>query len=136
LRPLYLRIPFLALPAALALILGASWFAVRPNPARGTSKAVERLLAQLDAAARRGDSSSFFDGARNALLQTFAARWQVSPDQVTSVELRSRLGTAGEDVERLFALADEAKYSAYDPAVADFQRWLTLIRGQLTAERN
>ena len=135
LRPLYMQGPFLALPATLVLIMAGGWFAVRSNAARGTSKAKERVLAQLDAAARRGDSSSFFEMARDALLQTFAARWQVPPDQLTPAELKSRLGAAGEDVERLFALADESKYSDYEAAGTDFQRWLSLIRSQLTAER-
>ena len=135
LRPLYFQMPFLALPAALALILAGSWFVVRPNPARSISKAAERTLAQLAAAARRGDSSSFFDVARNALLQSFAARWQLPPDQVTFAELKSRLGMPGEDIEQLFALADEAKYSDHEPGTTDFQRWLSLIRSQLTGER-
>jgi len=134
LRPLYFQVPFLAAEATLALILAGSWFAVRPNPARATSKRAARTLAQLDEAARGGDSSSFFDVARNALLQAFAARWNVSPDQITSAELRSRLGTVGEDVERLFALADEAKYSDHQPGSTDFRRWLNLIRGQLLGE--
>jgi hypothetical protein len=85
----------------------------------------------LDAAARSGDSFSFFEAARKALLQTFADRWQMTPDQITSTELKARLGTAGEDVERLFALADEAKYSHYEPGGTDFQRWLGLVRVQL-----
>jgi hypothetical protein len=131
LRPLFFQAPFLAVPATLALILAGSWLAVRPRPARGISKTAQRTLAQLDAAARSGDSSSFFEVARNALVQTFATRWQMSPDQITFTELKARLGTAGEDIERLFALADEAKYSDYAPGGADFQRWLTLIRGQL-----
>ena len=135
LRPLYFQMPFLALPAALALILAGSWFVVRPNPARSTSKAAERTLAQLAAAAQRGDSSSFFDVARNALLQSFAARWQLPPDQVTFAELKSRLGMPGEDIEQLFALADEAKYADHEPGSTDFQRWLSLIRSQLTGER-
>jgi hypothetical protein len=135
LRPLYFQMPFLALPAALALILAGSWFVVRPNPARSTSKAAERTLAQLAAAARRGDSSSFFDVARNALLQSFAARWQLPADQVSFAELKSRLGMPGEDIEQLFALADEAKYSDHEPGSTDFQRWLSLIRTQLTGER-
>ena len=134
-RPLYFQAQFLAVPATLALILAGSWFAVRPNPARATSKSAERALAQLDAAARSGDSSSFFEVARTALLQTFAARWQISPDQITVAQLKARLGPAGEDIERLCALADEAKYSDYEPASTDFQRWLRLIRGQLTGEK-
>jgi len=135
LRPLYFRVPFLAIPTTLALLLAASWFAMRPNAARATSKAAERALAQLDAAARASDSSSFFEAARKTLLQIFAARWQMSADQITVGELKARLGTTGEDVERLFASADEARYSDDPPGGTDFQRWLSLIRGQLAGER-
>jgi hypothetical protein len=131
LRPLYFQARFLAIPAALALILAGSLFAVRPHPGRATSKAVERALAQLGAAARSGDPASFFDLARKVLVQTFSARWQVPGDQVTGDELKARLGEAGEDVARLFALADEAKYSGYEAGGVDFQRWLVVIRGQL-----
>jgi hypothetical protein len=62
---LYFQAPFLAIPTTLALILAGSWFAVRPNAARATSKAAERVLAQLDAAAQAGDSPSFFEAAKN-----------------------------------------------------------------------
>jgi BatD DUF11 like domain len=135
LRPLYFQARFLTIPATLALILAGSWLAVRPQPARVTFKAVERALAQLDAAARSGDPVSFFEVARDALLQRFAARWQLPPDQISLTELKARLGTAGEDIARLFALADEAKYSDHQPGDTDLQRWLGLIRGQLTGER-
>ena len=131
LRPLFFQAPFLAVPTTLALILAGSWLAVRPHPVRRTSKTTARAIAQLEAAARSGNSSLFFEVARNALLQTFATRWQMSPDQITLTELKARLDTAGEDVERLFGLADEAKYSDYAPGSTDFQRWLTLVRGQL-----
>ena len=135
LRPLYFRAPFLAIPTTLALLLAGSWFAVRPNAARATFKAAERALAQLDAAAKAGDSSSFFEAARKTLLQTFAARWQMSTDQITVEELKARLGATSEDVERLFAIADEARYSENQPGSTDFHRWLNLIRGQLASER-
>jgi hypothetical protein len=135
LRPLYFQAPFLAIPSTLALILAGSWFAVRPNAARATSKAAERVLAQLDAAARAGDSASFFEAARTTLLQTFAARWQMPADQITFAELKARLGTTGEDVGRLFALAEEARYSDYQPGTTDFKHWLGLIRGQLVGQR-
>jgi hypothetical protein len=134
LRPLYFQAPFLAIPTTLALILAGSWFAVRPNAARATANAAERVLAQLDAAAQAGDSSSFFQTAKKTLLQSFAARWQMPADQITFADLKARLGTAGEEVERLFALAEEARYSDYEPAATDFQRWLQLIRGQLAGE--
>jgi hypothetical protein len=131
LRPLYFQAPFLTVPATLVLFLAGTLLAVRPHPARITSKAAKRALAQLDAAARSGDSASFFEVARQALLQTFAARWRMSPDRITGAELKARLGAASEDIERLFALADEAKYSDYEPGGTDFQRWLGLVRGQL-----
>jgi hypothetical protein len=135
LRPLYFRVPFLIIPTTLALLLAGSWFAVRPRAARATSKAGERVLAKLDAAARTGDSSSFFEVAREALLHNFAIRWQMPVDQITVAELKARLGTSGEAVERLFAIADEAKYSDYHSGRTDFQHWLSLIRGQLAGDR-
>jgi hypothetical protein len=131
LRPLYFQPLFQAVPLALLLLFAGSWFAVSPQPGRATSKAVRRTLAQLDAAARSGDTSSFFSAARKVLLQTFADRWQMPPDQITSAELKARLGSTGEDIERLFALADEATYSDAEHGSADLQRWLGLIRVQL-----
>jgi hypothetical protein len=131
LRPLYFRTTFLAVPATLALILAGSWFAVRSRPERGTSRAVRRALAQLNAAARSGDSASFFETARKELLQAFAARWRMSPDQITASELEARLGKANREIQRLFALADEAKYSDHEPGATDFQGWLRLVRSQL-----
>jgi hypothetical protein len=136
LRPLYFQGPFLALPTTLALLLAGGWFAVRPNPARVRSKMTARTLAQLDAAARAGDVFSFSDAAKRALLQTFATRWQMPADQITAAELKARLGSVGEDVERLFSIADEARYSDKSPSGTDFQYWLRLIRGQLSAERH
>jgi hypothetical protein len=135
LRPLYFQAPFLAVPATLAFILAGTWLAVRSKPALTLSKSTQRALAQLETAAQSGDSSSFFEVARAALLQTFAVRWQISADQITTAELKARLGPVGEDIERLCALADEAKYSDYEPGSTDFPRWLQLIRGQLTGER-
>jgi len=132
--PLYFQPAFLTVPATLALLLAASWLAVSPQPGRATSKATRRILAQLEDAARSGDASSFFAAARNTLLQTFAARWRISPDQITAAELKSRLGTQSEDIERLFALADEAQYSHQAPDGRDFHRWLGLVRGQLGGE--
>jgi hypothetical protein len=131
LRPLYFQASFLTVPATLALILAGSWLAVRPQPARTSSKAARRVLEQLDAAARSGDAAYFFEAARTGLLRTFAERWQVSPDQITSKELKARLGNSGEDIERLVALADEAKYSDYEAAHTDFRRWIAVVREHL-----
>ena len=135
LRPLYFRALFLMIPTMLALLLAGSWFAVRPNAARATSKAAKRVLAELDAAARAGDSSVFFAAAKRVLLQSFAARWQMPADQITIAELKARLGATAEDLERLFAIADETKYSDDQSGGTDFQRWIGLIRDQLISER-
>ncbi len=134
LRPLYFQPRFLAVPATLALIFAGVWFGLRNKPQRTASKSAQRTLAQLDAAARSGDSSSFFNTARAALLQSFAARWQMSPDLMTSAELNARLGKEGEDIERLFALADEAKYSGQHADSTDFSRWLAIVRRQLAGQ--
>jgi hypothetical protein len=131
LKPLYFQPTFLAVPATLALILAGGWFVVRPSPARVNAKAHSRALAQLDAAAKSGDAASFFEMARQTLLQAFAARWGLPPDRVTPAEFPARLGAAGEQIERLWALADEAKYSRYEPGTTDFTHWLALIRAQL-----
>jgi hypothetical protein len=134
LKPLYFRPTFLAVPTALALILAGAWFAVRPSPARVTSKATSRALARLNASARSGDIALFFETARQTLVLTYAARWNVPPDQITPAEFQARLGPAGEDLEQLWALADEVRYSKYDPGSMDFQHWLQLIRRQLLAD--
>ena len=131
LRPLYFQASFLTVPATLALILAGSWLAVRPQPERTISKAAKRVLEQLDAAARSGNAASFFEAARKELLQTFADRWQVSPDELTSKELKARLGTRGEEIERLVALADEAKYSDDEAGQVDFRRWIGVVRDHL-----
>jgi len=136
LRPLYFQAWFSAIPTMLALLLAGSWFAVRPAAVRGTSKAAQRALVGLEAAARSGDSSAFFELARQALLQAFTARWHISAEQITGAELKARLGSTGENIERLFALADEAKYSGYQPEAGDFQRWSALVYSQLTKAGN
>jgi hypothetical protein len=135
LRPLYFQTPFLAASTALALILAGSSLLVRPNPVRATSKAIERTLARLSEAAQSGDSASFFEMARQALLQTFAARWRMAPDQITAGELQARLGSEAGDIERLLTLADESRYSDHKPSTGDFQRWLALIHSHLAGEK-
>jgi hypothetical protein len=135
LRPLYFQASFLAVPAALGLLLGASWFFVRPRPVRTLSKSAERTLASLNAAARAGDAATFFELARAALVQEFTTQWHVPPERITAAELQARLGAAAEDVGRLWALADEAKYSDEELRSADFPYWLGVIRGQLAGAR-
>jgi hypothetical protein len=132
--PLYLQPRFLVIPAALALLVAGGLIVLRRKPERAASKATERALAQLAAAARSGDASTFLDGARSLVLQNLAQRWQMPADQITGEELGARLGEDADDVNRLFALADEAKYSGYDGNSVDFSRWLQIVRRQLELE--
>jgi hypothetical protein len=134
LLPLYLRPRFLALPATLALLLTSGLIGLRRAPRRVASKAAQRALAQLSAVARAGDSSAFLVAARQILLQNFSQRWQLPPQQITAAELDLRLGSDAEDINRLFALADEAKYSGRAADEADRSQWLQIVSRQLTHE--
>jgi hypothetical protein len=88
----------------------------------------------MEDAARSGDPARFFHWAHAAMQQALAARWQLAPDQVTSAEVDARIGDQDQDIPRLFAFADEAKYSGHDLHATDFARWMQIVRRQLLAE--
>jgi hypothetical protein len=155
--PLYLQPRFLALPSLLALAFGCGWLGLRraSEPAdarrrrgRGTSKMTERVMKEMEAAARAGDSALFFNLARAALLRQLAARRQLapeqlSPDDVAALASASATGSGSdsdsdndnEDIRQIFALADEANYSGHEPTTAaDLERWTQIVRGRLMAE--
>jgi hypothetical protein len=141
--PLYLQPPFLAIPALLTLAFVGGWLTARrrkdssARPSmryRAASKATKRVLAQMERAARSGDEAAFFNSARSALQRSLAERWQVLPEQVTMAEIDS-LGTEGEDLRQLFALADESKYSGHGLSNVNFPRWMEFVRQQLMEEK-
>jgi hypothetical protein len=70
------------------------------------------------------------------MQQALGARWQLAPDQVTSAEVDARIRGEGHDIPRLFALADEAKYSGHDLQATDFARWMQIVRQQLLADKS
>jgi oxygen tolerance protein BatD len=140
--PPYLQPRFLAIPSLLAVAIAGGWMAVRRrgNPTgrvsarhRFVAKRNQRVLTQMEAAARAGNAAVFFNAARDALQQTLAVRWQVGPEEVTAAEVRARLGD-DPDIEQLFALADESKYSDQDLRTADFARWMHAVRQRLSDE--
>ncbi|MDP9009131.1 MAG: BatD family protein [Pseudomonadota bacterium] len=133
---------FLAIPSLLALAFAGCWVGLRrrSNPTERVSarhrlaaKMNKRVIAQLEAVARAGNPAVFFNAARDALQQTLAVRWQVAPEKVTAAEVRDRLN-ADPDIEQLFALADESKYSDHDLRSTDFARWMRAVRRGLTDE--
>jgi len=145
LMPLYLQPQFLTIPSLLTLMFAAAWFRLRgladPDHRallrdRSLSKATQRALAQLEEAARAGDSARFFALARRTLQETLAARWQMAPELITTGEVDARLARdgGGDEIRRLFALADEADYAAQGLHATDLSRWTQIVRRQ-TLER-
>jgi hypothetical protein len=141
--PLYLQPRFLAIPSLMALALAGGWIGMRrrlaanePVMGRGIApRRINQMLAQIAAAARARDAPLFFNLSRTALQETLAARWQVSPDQITAAEIAARIGSEGEGILQLFALADESKYSPHPLNGADFVRWAQVVRHQLIGEK-
>ena len=137
LTPLYLQPRFLAFPSLLALAAAGGWASARrrKNPAqifrnRAAAKAARRALVQIEAAARAGNPALFFNSARQALQQALAAQWQIAPEQVTSEEVQVRLSD-DPDIQQVFALADESRYSGHDIQSTDFLRWMDAVRRRL-----
>jgi hypothetical protein len=134
LTPLYLQPKFLAIPSFLVLAFAAGWVAVRRRRDE-VSRSIQQAMAQMEAASRARNETLFFDSARGTLQRLFAAQWQLLPEAVTTAEISARMGTDNE-VHRLFALADECKYSGRAPGATDFARWLRVVRDRLTGEKS
>ncbi|HSZ09265.1 MAG TPA: BatD family protein [Steroidobacteraceae bacterium] len=142
LRPPYLQPRYLAIPSLLALAFAGSWLGVRRRSRpperltarrRAAARMNNRVLGQMEAAARAGNPAVFFNAARNGLQQTLAVRWQVPPEEITADEVRRRSSDDAE-IQQLFALADESKYSGGDLRAIDFARWTRAVRQRLTEE--
>ena len=134
LTPLYLQPKFLAIPSMLVLAFAAGWVTLRRRRDE-ESHTIKRAMAQMEAAARAGNEPLFFDSARSTLQRHFAAQWGRLPDEVTADEVSARMGMDN-DVYRLFALADESKYSGHAPDATDLARWLRVVRARLAGEKS
>jgi BatD DUF11 like domain len=140
LLPLYLQPRFLALPGGLLCALCGAWFWLRRADRRAISgldastraspETTEALVGRMEAASAAGNAAVFFDSARSALQKSLAARWQVEPDQVTLAGVEARLGGES-DVRRVFALADETKYSGRHIESGELKRWQQIVLRQL-----
>jgi hypothetical protein len=142
LSPPYLQPRYLAIPSLLALAFAGGWLGVRrrSQPSerftvrrRAAARVNSRVLGQMEAAARARNPTVFFNVARDALQQILAVRWQVPPEEITADEVQSRLSDDAE-IQQLFALADESKYSGGDFRAIDFARWTRAVRQRLTDE--
>jgi hypothetical protein len=141
LLPLYLQPRFLALSGGLLCALGGAWLWLRradrrPRSAldsakRAAPESTEALVGRMQAASAAGDAAVFFDSARSALQRSLAARWHVQPDQITLADVEARLGGES-DVRRVFALADETKYSGRNIDSGELKHWQQIVLRQLS----
>jgi hypothetical protein len=133
LQPLYFQPGFLAGQGALALgFLAAGVFMRRRERLAADQgrirrnrelKAADGFLAQMDAAARGGDAAGFFSFARQALQHSLAWRWGMAPGAVTVAEIDAHPNEGGENIRRVFALADEVAYAGGAAVEVDFPAW-------------
>jgi hypothetical protein len=126
--PLYLRPRFLAIPSLLSLAFAGAWLGLRRASEsearrngrdRGATKAAQRIVQELEAAARAGDATLFLNAARTALLGT------------AGVDLGAESG----EIRQIFALADEANYSGHRATTTEFERWMAVVRQRLLNEK-
>jgi hypothetical protein len=140
LRPLYLQPHYLALSGGLVGAFCAAWFWLRRAErranaaddalARAAPASTEVLVSRMEAASAAGNAAAFFHSARLALQTALAARWHVDPDQITLAHVEARLG-GDSDIRRVFALADEAKYSGRSIETAELQHWKKVVLRQI-----
>jgi len=140
LQPLYLEPRFLAMPGGLLCALCGAWLWLRRADRRAMSAAeattrapletTEALVGRMQAASAAGNAAVFFDSARSALQRSLADRWHVEPDQITLADVEARLGGES-DVRRVFALADETKYSGRNIESGELKHWQQIVLRQL-----
>jgi hypothetical protein len=134
---------FLAIPSVLTCLFAGAWLRLRARAYdpdsrrhRRLSKAIRLALARLEEAARAGDDAGFFALARRTLQETLAVRWQTAPGQITAAAIDARLGGDGDEIRRLFALADEAEYAGRGLRGADLPRWTEVVRRHVLEDRS
>ncbi len=127
--PLYLQPRFLSIPSLLTLAFAGGWLRLRRRSmdpvhgaslrVRGSTKAANRVVAQLEEAARAGDAVRFINTARSALQRTKGGDSDAD----------------GTDIRQLLALADEANYSGHTPASVVVARWTQIVRRRMMGEK-
>jgi hypothetical protein len=124
--PPYLQPRFLAVSSLLALTFAGGWLGLRRRAAdssnvrdgrrRGASKNIDRVLNDMETAARTGDAASFFALARTEL---------------EAGRLEAGRGGENDDIRRFLALADEVNYAGLRPTREEFARWIEFMRDAL-----
>jgi BatD DUF11 like domain len=142
LMPHYFQPAFMTVPPLVLIALSTAWFWMRRGE-RAAERArvepymmppsVESLASEMDEYAAAGNAQSFFGAARNALSAVLASKWGVTPPEVTTDEVVSRLGSDSE-ITRAFMLADEAAYSTLKLTPVDFRQWKHVVLRNVDSE--
>ncbi len=141
LMPHYYQPAYIAVPSLLLAAFSGTWFWVRRREQITVAESAkanefpqtESLLASMEEARAVGDTTRFFQNARQALRGALASQWQVDPASITLADVETRLG-AGSVSARVFKLADEAAYAGATLAPADFQWWKQLVLREISNE--
>ena len=125
--PLYYQPRFLAIPSALALLLGGAWAALRRmernalgERERKRLELIRSLQQSMSLASARGDAAEFINSASSALRQSLGARWQLAPEQITLDEIDARqpvLGLGERRQERRYLNLDARPQHAGEPHI-------------------
>jgi hypothetical protein len=138
--PAYLQPRYLAIPSLFALCIAGGWFGlrrrasdsndVRAGRKRGAPKHIDRILKNMETAARAGDAAAFFTLARVALEAGPRIALETGPR--TALEA----GSSGEndDIRRFLALADEVNYAGLRPTHEEFEQWIRFMRDAFQRE--
>jgi hypothetical protein len=137
--PPFFQPRYLSIPGLLSVAFAGAWLWMGRRARRSSDDEAQpahraratTLLARMDRAVASGDAMGFLEGARNAVRQALAARWQVSPDSITPASMDARLGDDRTEILRLFDLADQAAYSGALPEPLDSQEWRRLVVRQI-----
>jgi hypothetical protein len=134
LTPHYFQPAFMTVPPLVLIALSTAWFWMRRGERSAQAARLEPYLApsaeslasEMDEYAAAGNARSFFGTARAALCRVLALKWGVTPPEVTTDEVVSRLGSDSE-ITRAFMLADEAAYSTLKLTPIDFRQWKGIV---------
>jgi hypothetical protein len=142
LMPHYFQPAFMTVPPLVVIALSTAWFWMRRSERSAETRriepsmlppSVESLASELDQYAAAGDAQSFFGAARRALCNVLGLKWGVTPPEVTTNEVVSRLGSDSE-ITRAFMLADEAAYSTLKLTPPDFRQWKHVVLRNVDGE--
>jgi hypothetical protein len=134
LTPLYLRSNFLVLSSTLVLALTAGLVFLGNPRGAGVSPAMRRQLSELEAAARSGNAMRFLALAQSVLRTSLATRWELDVESITVNTLHEKLGDGERDVQQLFSMADEARYSGGSLPSLDYAHWNRVVRSVARGE--